>query len=116
MYNNIGGKIKSGAMVIAYIEGIISLICGCGFIIMDEDNVFMGVMIIVIGMVVAYLSSWLLYGYGELIESAADIRKAINSEGNTQAIKHDSKIAKTFEVQGVMNIPKRQSGVTTDEN
>lgn len=111
MYNNIGGKIKGSAMVIAFIEGIVAFISGASIILLSEDIAYVGVMVMIIGVLIAYISSWLLYGYGELIEKTSEICKALNTgtTSNTQAIKHDSKIAKTFGVQGVMNIPKRES-------
>lgn len=55
-------------MAIAFIEGIVAFIIGTFIIFLSEDIAYVVVMVIIIGILIAYISSWLLYGYGELIE------------------------------------------------
>ena len=81
MYDNIGGKIKGLAKAIFFIEAIATVITG--FIILANsyyfEGILTGVLVIIVGPIFAWISSWLLYGFGELIEKACDI--ADNTRG-----------------------------------
>ena len=68
MFNNIGGKIKSLAQVVCWIGIICSVISGIAIMATDEDLAFSGFVIIVIGSLVSWVSSFTLYGFGQLIE------------------------------------------------
>lgn len=78
MYNNIGSKIKGLAKVMAVIQAALFIIVGIRMIknsrLLGTDGVLIGVGFIVLGPVVAWASSLLLYGLGELIETNIDIR------------------------------------------
>lgn len=71
MYENIGDKIK-GVAVITAILGIIASIIYGGSIIAATNRygsgVGLGWMIIIIGSLLSWVSSFVLYGFGELIE------------------------------------------------
>ena len=71
-YDNIGGKIKNWAKWIFIIEAITTVISG--FVLMAtaeyETMILLGLLVILIGPIVAWISSWLLYGYGQLIENS----------------------------------------------
>ena len=75
MYDNIGGKIKGLAIAIFIIETIAALITGIALIASDEDMIPIGFLAIVVVPLVAWVSSWLLYGFGELIDKACDIER-----------------------------------------
>lgn len=75
MYDNIGKKIKGLAKAIFITEAIISIILGAALIIMDDDLMLYGIISIFVGPLVAWVSSWLLYGYGELIDKTCDIER-----------------------------------------
>ena len=68
MFTNIGGKIKTLAQVVCWIGIICAVIFG--FLIMknDEDAMFLGFIIIVIGSLISWISSFTLYGFGEIID------------------------------------------------
>ena len=72
LYSNIGTKIKNGAKLIFIAEAIAAIIGG--ICLMDE---LLGIIIIFCGPLVAYVSSWLLYAFGELVEDTHAIRKKI---------------------------------------
>ena len=80
MYNNIGGKIKFLAKVIAWIGIIASIITGIIWIIIGIANassgggisMLIGIGIMIGGFLWSWISSWGLYGYGELIEKTAE--------------------------------------------
>lgn len=69
MYDNIGGKIKGLAKVIFIIEAAICVIAG--LVLASEDEA--GILLLLLGPAVAWISSWLLYGFGELIEKTSVI-------------------------------------------
>lgn len=106
MYNNIGDKIKGGAIVIAIIEAAIAFVSG--IMIVAELSAAIGIIVMIVGIFIAYISSWLLYGFGELIQKTCDISNAVcGTKVNGQVLKNDSKISKSFAIQGVMDIPQR---------
>ena len=74
MYENIGGKIKGLSKTIAFIEIVIALIAGC-WVIISDDEVALGFFIIIVGSLAAWVSSWLLYGFGEIIEKVCQIEQ-----------------------------------------
>ena len=91
MYDNIGGKIKSWAVWIFIVEAIAAIIGG--IILIANDNGLVGFLTIVFGPIAAWVSSWLLYGFGQLIENS-DI---IAAEYNRKNEKHEKVIAKNNE-------------------
>ena len=81
MYDNIGKKIKGLATVIFILEALTALISGIAFMAIDDDMIWLGVLTIIIGPVFAWISSWLLYGFGELIDKTADIARNTSGSG-----------------------------------
>lgn len=77
MFKNIGGKIKGLASVIAWLGIIVSVVTGVIYMATAFDGVGIGFLILVLGSLVSWISSWLLYGFGELIENTSKIAKNI---------------------------------------
>ena len=77
MFDNIGGKIQGYAKVVFAIEAIGSLVgaAAIGFGIGGFGGFMLFLVCAVIFIVTAYLSVMFLYGFGELIENVASIRK-----------------------------------------
>ncbi|MBE6944328.1 MAG: hypothetical protein E7453_08805 [Ruminococcaceae bacterium] len=73
MYSNIGGKIKGLAKAICIIEAALSAIGGVLLVALDDDLIMYGMALAIIGPVIAWLSSWAMYGFGELIERVSEI-------------------------------------------
>ena len=69
MFGNIGGKIKSLAQVITWLGIIGSVIWGFVLMATDEDLIFAGLMIALLGSLISWVSSFVLYGFGQLIEN-----------------------------------------------
>ena len=90
-YDNIGGKIKGWAKWMFAIEAIAAVIIGFVLVAQDEDMILIGLLVVVFGLIVAWVSSWLLYGYGQLIENS-DI---IAEEYNRKNEKHEKDVAKS---------------------
>ena len=70
MYENIGGKIKSVAQALCLLGIILSVIIGLFFLVQGGINILIGLSIIVIGAILSWLSSFLSYGIGQLIENS----------------------------------------------
>ena len=76
-YDNIGEKIKSWAKWIAIVEAVLSVIGGILVMVNEIDiigadsSVFMGPLLMISGPMIAWVSSWLLYGFGELISTTS---------------------------------------------
>ena len=88
MYDNIGQKIKGLSKAIFVILAVIG--ASCGLIVMITSvgiMVIVGLIMFIVVPVLAWVLSWLLYGFGELIESLCiateileDIRDSINKK------------------------------------
>lgn len=80
LYVDIGKKIKNWAKWIFIVEAIACIISAIGMCIAAEESwmVFAGVLTMVIGPLVAWVSSWILYAFGELVD------KTVANEENTR--------------------------------
>ena len=82
IYNNIGGKIKSAAGWLFIIESICLIITG---VVLAMEDINPGYLLIcVFGPIVAWLSSWVLYAFGQLVEDVHEIRCRERHIENTQ--------------------------------
>lgn len=85
MFDNIGGKIKALAEVVC-ILGIILSIIG-GFIIIAENSGLLGFMFMVIGSLGSWVSSFTLFGFGQLIENTDLLVKMANKQHSRKKTK-----------------------------
>ncbi len=95
-YDNIGGKIKKWATWIFTAEAIIAILAG---IILMNEHVLIGLLVVVLGPIVAWISSWLLYGYGQLIENSdiiAEEHKRANEKYEKVVAKNSARQQKHF--------------------
>ncbi len=76
MFNEIGKKIKGLASVIAWLGIIASAIMG--FTSM-RFSALAGILIIAIGALASWISSFMLYGYGELIDQTSQMNEKFSS-------------------------------------
>ena len=73
LYENIGIKIKTLAAVSFIVEAVTAVIAG---IVMIFDYALLaGLLTLLFGPVIAFVASWLLYGFGELIDKLERIEK-----------------------------------------
>lgn len=71
MFSNIGGKIKGLAKVFTWIGIIASVISGIAMMLMDDDIfLFIGLIIMIAGSLLSWISSFMLYGFGHLVENS----------------------------------------------
>lgn len=73
MFDNVGSKIKALASFFCWGGIIASIIGGIILIGLDEDLIFAGFAVIVIGSLLSWISSFVLYGFGELVANSAII-------------------------------------------
>ena len=75
MYSKIGNKIKNFTMIISAVGIILAFLTGLGIIMSDDDLVFLGIiiMIMIICTILFWISGFVLYGFGELIERLISI-------------------------------------------
>ena len=67
MYDNIGQKIKGLAKAIFIIEAILFIFIGIALMI-APGGFLVGLLVVVGGFLCSWISSWLLYGFGEIID------------------------------------------------
>ena len=70
LYEDIGTKIKNLAKWMFLIEAISAILAGLFFIFSDEDTIIYGLLTILFGPVAAWISTWLLYAFGDLVENS----------------------------------------------
>ncbi len=80
MYSNIGGKIKVLAKVIACIGVVICIIYGFVMLVSMEGMALIGFLIMTVGSLLSWLSSLVLYGFGELVENSSIIANKKNTD------------------------------------
>ena len=120
MYDNIGKKIKGLATVIFILEALAALISGIAFMAIDDDMIWLGVLIIIIGPVFAWISSWLLYGFGELIDKTADIARntsGVGMEFEMQTRTNNERIEKIkrLRAQGLITEEEYQQAISREQ-
>ncbi|MBE6732538.1 MAG: hypothetical protein E7561_00875 [Ruminococcaceae bacterium] len=97
MYENIGGKIKGLAFGIFIVEAIAVFISGSLIMVLSYDNGYLiGLLLVILGPIVAWLSSLVLYGFGELIVKVSKIEESlsISSKESKESIEHELYLSK----------------------
>lgn len=71
MFDNIGSKIKKLAELLCWIGMLLSIIGGVILMYAVDSLVPVGTAIVFIGPLLSWISSFVLYGFGELVENSA---------------------------------------------
>lgn len=87
MYKNIGKKIKGLAIFSFIVGALASIVLGISLIVLSDDSfvvdeeilIVAGIAVIVLGVLISWIASFVLYGYGELIQKTASIEETVNS-------------------------------------
>lgn len=82
IFNNIGKKIKILAEMAFIIEALASIISGIVLICMGIMNEIaslgiLGIVLFILGPVLSYIGVFVLYGFGELIDSVCSINQKL---------------------------------------
>lgn len=107
MFKNIGKKIKILAQVITWINILAFFVLGMALMDLSE---LAGFLVMIIGVIVSWLSSFLLYGFGQLIDNSDKLVRcqALSLQSPASIINVDAE--KLAELQ-----KWRESGLITEE-
>ena len=92
LYENVGGKIKRWAIWIFIVEAISAIVTGLSLIMNDDSAI--GFLLLICGPIAAWVGSWLLYAFGQLVE---DVHAMREKEGTTTEIKAKREAKETVE-------------------
>ena len=101
MFDNIGGKIKTLAVVVCVVGMIASLIFAIVLWSMDSyrtPTIALGFGVLIGGCVVSWVGSFFTYGFGQLIEDTAAIREALKPTSKPE-----------IEMRPMMNAPEHEA-------
>lgn len=108
MFKNIGGKIKTLASVITCAFIILSIVSGV--LIMVNDLVLVGILVMLVGFLLSWVSSFILYGYGQMIENSDKLVAIERMKLEGELAKLDTKADKADELA-----KWNKAGFLTDE-
>ena len=93
MFSNIGGKIKKLAVILCIlgmIGSVVYAIVCFSNTSKYEDLTLYGVLILVLGCLVSWISSFFVYGFGELIERTVSIDERLARGGRGSGNRADT--------------------------
>ena len=110
MYNNIGEKIKGLATFFFLFGAAVSVIAGLA--LLSDGSGIWGIVLMIGGAFVSWVSSWLLYAFGELVEDVHAIRNKTNPQGAPEAptTKHARSSTDFFAKKSVPSIAPNTTG------
>ena len=111
MFNNIGKKIKTLAVVIFILEVLAAFIVGL-CLLEDDDYELFALLLILLGPFVAWVSSFFVYGLGQLIDNTDIIVSALNPQRAVAPEQENS----DFITQDLTEITKNQPVSKTVES
>ena len=82
MYANIGEKIKTLAMGVFLIGSLVSVFAGISLLITTEKTIFL--LMLICGPIFSWISSWLIYGFGEIINTLKQIETKDKQDNQTK--------------------------------
>ena len=85
-FQNIGGKIKTLAVIVS-IVGVVASVIFC--IMALTENAGIGLLIAIVGSLVSWISSFFTYGFGELIEKTTEIAKNTKKDIKVEIVNED---------------------------
>ena len=91
MYDKIGRKIKALATVSFLVGAITAFIAGV--VLLVDEQIGLGLIIMLCGPVVAWVGSWLLYGFGEIIDKLCEIEQNTRGGQIRPTAKEENKAA-----------------------
>lgn len=83
MFNNIGNKIKVLAQFFCYAGIALSIFLGIRIILSNNKLIF-ALLLIILGSIVSWISSFILYGFGQLIDNSDILVRKIHSNSFSQ--------------------------------
>lgn len=97
MYDNIGKKIKGLAVVSFILMALVPIFVGMSFISEGDFLMVIGLIIAVVGPILSWIFSLLLYGFGELVDKTCDIERNIRGT-ESESVSQSERISKIEEL------------------
>ena len=111
MYENIGKKIKGLAQILFIVGAIAAAIIGMVLMIISTSFILLGVLTLFLGPILSWIGSWLLYGFGELIDKTCDIER--NTRGASKEDNPSQTNAISDKIKTIEDL--RSKGLITEE-
>ena len=116
MFDNIGSKLKTLAKVLCWIGIVLSVVAAivmftaASYSNSGESYVVMGLITLIVGPLLSWVNSFVLYGFGELIDKTSSIERSVrdNSKSDTYVKDYSERIAK-------LNNLRSKNLITEDE-
>lgn len=112
MYSNIGKKIQKLAMVCAIIGMIASIAIGAALIQMSDGGYYygtnetlltIGIVVIVLGSVLSWVLSFVLYGFGRLVENSDIIARQYRRKNGNESYPEEQSQPMSQTIRNVMD-------------
>lgn len=79
MFENIGRKIKGLTKIICWVGIIASIVAAIAMMSMGEDVLLViGIIMLVVGPIMSWVSSFIMYGFGELVDRATSVEQILS--------------------------------------
>ncbi len=111
MFENIGSKIKNLSKFICCIEIIACIVVGIVMAAINENLIFAGILVAVIGALLSWVGAFILYGFCQLIESS-DI---IAEESRRSNAKYENNIRKERDRKEKQKIAAIKANLSDDD-
>lgn len=111
MFENIGSKIKNLSKFICCIEIIACIVVGIVMAATNENLIFAGILVAVIGALLSWVGAFILYGFGQLIENS-DI---IAEESRRSNAKNENNIRKERDRKEKQKIAAIKANLSDDD-
>ena len=108
MYDKIGRKIKCLAKVMFGVEAVVAIVLG--IVLMVVFDILIGLPVLILVPIVAWISSWLLYGFGEIIDKLCEIECNTRVERSQSKTKSQSSTERNAEIKALLS-----KGLITEE-
>ena len=102
MYKEIGKKIKKLAIVVFVLEAILFFIGGIILMAINNDLFLVGILMMIIGPLLAWVSSFILYGFGELIDKTSEIANNTSKARANVVLENSSKQSSNEELKKLL--------------
>lgn len=116
MFENIGKKIKSLTKFVCWVGIIASIVAAIGMMCSGDDVlIIIGVILLFVGPIMAWIGSFVMYGFGELVDRTTSIETYLRSdESNLSAPKKaEPKKADPLKISEMERL--RSQGLITEE-
>lgn len=103
MYENVGSKIKTAALVISIIFMVITVVISLVILIITNQPIWL--LLMFLGPLVIWLQSLVMFGFGEIVESVCEIERKLPSFHSRLTTKPQS----TFNTFATADVQTKQS-------